>query len=174
MPTQDTGTLLWKVSVLGAGETPSDNLGCTQISPQIGITSTPVIDRSSSPNGTIYVVAMSTGKEEFAGPVAVQAKYALSSLRESEPFFFLLNGWNEVSEAMLESAVQALRDLELNYPAAGIAVATRTHHIRPPLPGTTFRAKLHNIRRNRQVRNLWQADVKRAWSWQELTLQAQA
>jgi outer membrane protein assembly factor BamB len=87
----DTGTLLWKVSVLGAGETPSDNLGCTQISPQIGITSTPVIDRSSGPNGTIYVVAMSknsstyfqrihaldvtTGKDEFGGPVAVQAKY---------------------------------------------------------------------------------------------------
>ena len=55
----DVGTTLWHVSVLEAGETPSDNRGCGQITPQIGITSTPVIDRSSGPDGTIYVVAMS-------------------------------------------------------------------------------------------------------------------
>src|SRR5277367_782148 len=89
----DRGTLLWHVSVLGPGESPSDDHGCSQISPQIGITSTPVIDRSSGANGTIYVIAMSkrsasstyfqrlhaldvtTGKEEFGGPVTVQAKY---------------------------------------------------------------------------------------------------
>jgi hypothetical protein len=87
----DSGTPLWQVSVLGSGEAPSDDQGCSQISPQIGITSTPVIDRSSGPHGTIYVVAMSknssqyfqrihalditTGQEEFGGPVAVQAKY---------------------------------------------------------------------------------------------------
>jgi len=87
----DVGTLLWNVSVLGAGETPSGDHGCNQISPQIGITSTPVIDRSRGPHGTIYVVGMSmnagtyfqrihaldvtTGQEEFGGPVTVQAKY---------------------------------------------------------------------------------------------------
>jgi hypothetical protein len=87
----DLGTPLWHVSVLESGEVPSDDRGCNQISPQIGITSTPVIDRSSGPHGTIYVVAMSknssqyfqrihalditTGQEEFGGPVAVQAKY---------------------------------------------------------------------------------------------------
>jgi hypothetical protein len=89
----DLGTPLWHVSVLESGEVPSDDHGCSQISPQIGITSTPVIDRSSGPHGTIYVVAMSknsnstqyfqrihalditTGQEEFGGPVAVQAKY---------------------------------------------------------------------------------------------------
>jgi hypothetical protein len=87
----DAGTPLWHVSVLGAGESPSGNQGCGQITPQIGITSTPVIDRSSGPNGTIYVVAMSTnstkyfqrihaldittGAEEFGGPVNVAAKY---------------------------------------------------------------------------------------------------
>ena len=88
----DSGMLLWKTSVLALGESPSDDRGCSQISPQIGITSTPVIDRSSGPNGTIYVVAMSknpssyyfqrihalditTGKEEFGGPVAIKAKY---------------------------------------------------------------------------------------------------
>lgn len=87
----DNGAQLWHVSVLGSGEIPSDDHGCGQISPQIGITSTPVIDRTSGSNGTIYVVAMSkkastyfqrihaldltTGAEEFGGPVAVQAKY---------------------------------------------------------------------------------------------------
>ncbi len=88
----DSGTLLWKSSTLMSGEVPSDDRGCSQISPNIGITSTPVIDRSSGPHGTIYVVAMSknsssqyfqrihaldvtTGTEEFGGPVTVQAKY---------------------------------------------------------------------------------------------------
>jgi Immunoglobulin domain len=55
----DTGAALGHVSVLGSGETPSDKRGCGQVSPQIGITSTPVIDRSSGPHGTVYVVAMS-------------------------------------------------------------------------------------------------------------------
>ena len=55
----DTGAALVHVSVLGSGETPSDTRGCSQVVPQIGITSTPVIDRSVGPNGTVYVVAMS-------------------------------------------------------------------------------------------------------------------
>jgi hypothetical protein len=54
----DTGAQLWKTSVMGANETPSDDHGCGQISPQIGITSTPVIDRSAGANGTIFVVGM--------------------------------------------------------------------------------------------------------------------
>jgi hypothetical protein len=87
----DDGLLLWRRSVLRSGESPSDDHGCGQISPQIGITSTPVIDRSSGPHGTIYLVAtsknsssyfqrihaldMTTGEEEFGGPVTVKAKY---------------------------------------------------------------------------------------------------
>lgn len=87
----DTGTQLWQVSLLAAGETASDDHSCTQISPQIGITSTPVVDRSSGRKGTIYVVAMSknssgyvqrlhalditSGQEEFGGPVVVKARY---------------------------------------------------------------------------------------------------
>ena len=55
----DTGTQLWKTSTLGSGETTSDDHGCDQITPVIGITSTPVIDRKLGPNGTIFVVAMS-------------------------------------------------------------------------------------------------------------------
>lgn len=74
---------------------------------------------------------------------------ALLELRGTEPFFFLLNGWNEVSEGMAESAVQALRELEQNYPSAGIAVATRSHRLRPPLPGA-FRAQLLTLRRSQR------------------------
>jgi hypothetical protein len=55
----DSLAQLWKVSVLGSGETPSDDRGCGQITPEIGITVTPVIDRQRSPNGAIYLVGMS-------------------------------------------------------------------------------------------------------------------
>jgi hypothetical protein len=88
----DTGAQLWHVSLLLSGETPSDNRGCGQVSPEIGITSTPVIDPRMGPHGTIYMVAMSkngstyhqrlhaldltTGSEEFSGPTEVQATYS--------------------------------------------------------------------------------------------------
>ena len=55
----DSGAQLWKTSILGANETTSGNHGCGQISPEIGITSTPVIDRNAGPHGTIFVVGMS-------------------------------------------------------------------------------------------------------------------
>ncbi|HEX4426337.1 MAG TPA: chitobiase/beta-hexosaminidase C-terminal domain-containing protein [Terriglobales bacterium] len=88
----DTGAALWHVSALKSGETPSDNRGCGQVSPQIGITSAPVIDRTSGPNGAIYLVAMSKdnagnyhqrlhaidlskGTELFSGPKDIQATY---------------------------------------------------------------------------------------------------
>jgi hypothetical protein len=87
----DTGAQLWKVSLLGSGETPSDDRGCGQVSPEIGITSTPVIDRAAGAHGILYAVAMSkngatyfqrlhalditTGAELEGGPVTVQATY---------------------------------------------------------------------------------------------------
>jgi hypothetical protein len=55
----DTGAQLWRVSLLPAGESLSDTHGCDQVTPEIGITSTPVIDRDAGANGAIYVVAMS-------------------------------------------------------------------------------------------------------------------
>jgi outer membrane protein assembly factor BamB len=54
----DTGAQLWKTSILGPNETSSDDHGCFQISPEIGITSTPVIDRNDGPHGAIFVVGM--------------------------------------------------------------------------------------------------------------------
>jgi hypothetical protein len=88
-----TGATLWHVSLLGSGETPSDNRGCDQITPEIGVTSTPVIDLGAGPNGAIFVVAMSkdsssnyyqrlhaldltTGAELFNGPVTVNPTYS--------------------------------------------------------------------------------------------------
>jgi hypothetical protein len=55
----DSTNLFWRVSLLGANETPSDDRNCVQVSPEIGILSTPVIDRQLGPNGTLFVVAMS-------------------------------------------------------------------------------------------------------------------
>ncbi len=56
----DTGAQLWKASLLPSGETPSDTRNCGQVSPQIGVTSTPVIQLKSGANGgSIFAVAMS-------------------------------------------------------------------------------------------------------------------
>ena len=84
-----TSASLWKVSTLPLGETTSDNRSCGQVSPEIGITATPVIDRARN---AIYVVAMSknssgsyfqrlhalnlsTGAEMFNGPHTITATY---------------------------------------------------------------------------------------------------
>ncbi len=58
----DTFTKLWQNQLLSGtspAEVPSDNHGCDQVVPTIGVTSTPVIDLNAGPNGTIFAVAMS-------------------------------------------------------------------------------------------------------------------
>ena len=86
----DTGTEFWHVALLKHGEVPSDNHSCDQVTPEIGITSTPVIDLHRGPHGTLYAVTMSkdrsehymqrlhaldlqTGAEEFGGPIDIHA-----------------------------------------------------------------------------------------------------
>jgi len=88
----DTGITLWHSSLLPSGETPSDNRNCGQVTPEIGITATPVIIPNIGPHGTIYAVAMTknasgnyfqrlhalditTGAEEFRGPKNIQATF---------------------------------------------------------------------------------------------------
>ncbi|RDV00143.1 pyrrolo-quinoline quinone [Trinickia dinghuensis] len=88
----DNNTKLWQRSLLPHGETTSDNRRCTQITPEIGITSTPVVDRSRGSHGVIYAVAMSedahgayhqrvhaldlsTGAETLGGPKEIAATY---------------------------------------------------------------------------------------------------
>jgi hypothetical protein len=88
----DNGVLLWRKPLNVAGETTSDDRGCDQVSPEIGMTATPVIDRSAGTSGAIYMVAMSkdsgsvyhqrvhaldlaTGAEILGSPREVQATY---------------------------------------------------------------------------------------------------
>ncbi len=47
---------IWAISTELSGEVPSDDRNCSQVTPEIGVTSTPVIDRK---RGAIYVVAVS-------------------------------------------------------------------------------------------------------------------
>ncbi len=85
---------LWQVNFLGPGVTPmpADDTFCGQITPEMGITGTPVIDPGT---GTLYVVAttkevtgsstqyvhrlhaldVSTGAERPGSPVIIQATY---------------------------------------------------------------------------------------------------
>lgn len=88
----DSGAVLWHTSLLMNGEMPSDDRGCGQVTPEIGVTDTPVIDPKAGPDGAIFMVAMSkngsgtyyqrlhaldlkTGQELAGSPVTVQAKY---------------------------------------------------------------------------------------------------
>lgn len=85
-----------------------------------------------------------------AGMPAFQAEgltnYDLARVQQTEPFWFLLNGWNEIAESNSAQANDALRELERDFPSAGIIIATRTHHLTPPLPGA-LRLRLLPIRR---------------------------
>jgi len=88
----DSGARLWQVSLLASGEQPGDAHSCDQLTPEMGITSTPVIDRTAGAHGTLYVVAMSidgsskyhqrlhaldvtSGTELLNGPMDITATY---------------------------------------------------------------------------------------------------
>jgi hypothetical protein len=92
----DSGATLWHISALLAGEVPSDTRNCSQVTPEIGITATPVIDRAAAAHGVMYVVAMSkdtaavyhqrlhaldvtSGAELFGGPKEIAATYSSAS-----------------------------------------------------------------------------------------------
>lgn len=91
---------LWKVSFLNAAQNitvvPSDDISCSDLVPEVGITGTPVIDAAS---GTMYLVAktrergrytqklhaldVATGAEKFGGPVTIEASVAGSGAGSS-------------------------------------------------------------------------------------------
>ena len=93
----DTFAKLWQVSLLGPDETPSDNRGCGQVTPEIGSTATPAIDLHRGPSGVMYAIAMSkdssgkyfqrlhaldlaTGAEISGSPETIEATYPGSAL----------------------------------------------------------------------------------------------
>lgn len=88
----DTGANLWHVRTLKSGESTSDDRGCSQVTPEIGITSTPVVYHPTSGKPIVYLVAMSkdssgnyhqrlhaldatSGAELLGGPIDIAAKY---------------------------------------------------------------------------------------------------
>jgi hypothetical protein len=116
-----SGNPLWTKSFLSSGVTtvPANDTGeCCDIAPEIGITSTPVIDQATN---TLYAVAktkeggnyvqrlhaldITTGAEKFGGPVVIQAsvpgsgtgaqggQVPFNALRENQrPALLLSNG----------------------------------------------------------------------------------
>ena len=89
----NSAAILWQKSLLLSGETASDNRGCNQITPVMGITSTPVIElQNSGTGGLIFAVAMSkdssgnyhqrlhsigisAGVEQAGSPIDIQGTY---------------------------------------------------------------------------------------------------
>jgi hypothetical protein len=118
-----TGEVIWQVSLLGAGETTSDPRGVNSITPEIGISSTPVIDRTRGPNGALYTVAMSkdaagnyfqrihalditTGVELFGGPTTIQAKYpGLGQNSDGQNVIFDAKQYKERAALLLSNGV---------------------------------------------------------------------
>jgi hypothetical protein len=114
----DTGAQIWKTSILGTNETTSDDRGCTQVTPEIGITSTPVIDRTQGTNGTLFVVGMSkdangnyhqrlhalditTGAEISGSPVEIAASYPGTGDSSSKGNVIFLPGQYKERAALL-------------------------------------------------------------------------
>jgi outer membrane protein assembly factor BamB len=118
----DTFAQLWSVSLIPAGETPSDKRECEQIEPEIGITATPVIDLKAGPHGTMYVVAMSknsrrqyfqrlhalditTGAERLP-PGTITASYSIpNSGGKSSPVVFDPKQYKERTALLLSNGV---------------------------------------------------------------------
>ena len=74
---------IWARSLLGAGEVPSEAVGgCGQVTPEIGVTATPVIDRA---RGVMYVVAMSKSRQHiFPAPARARPHHRRGAVRRAE------------------------------------------------------------------------------------------
>ncbi len=114
----NTNTYLWKASVVPAGEYPVDqgSLTCGNIAYN-GVTATPVIDRTRN---AIYVVAMTkdgngniidrihaldltTGNEQFGGPITITATYPGTGGNSSGGVVTFLPKYQHERAALLES-----------------------------------------------------------------------
>ena len=103
----NVGTMYWHISLIPAGGStvPSSALACSDIAPEVGITSTPVIDTGTH---TIYVVTKAkvngiyvqhlhaidvvTHAEKFGGPRLIQASGFDAFRENNRPGLVLENG----------------------------------------------------------------------------------
>ncbi|KVP88926.1 hypothetical protein WJ95_13465 [Burkholderia ubonensis] len=117
--------------------------------------------QQTRPAGIAFIVELPawTGSrrgilEYIAGMRSFQAEGLtaadLARVQQTEPILLLLNGWNEIAESNSAQANDALRELERDFPSAGIIVATRTHHLTPPLPGA-LRLRLLRLGRTQRA-----------------------
>ena len=120
--TGSNATPLWHVSLInsaaGITSVPSDDISCNSIVPEVGITSTPVIDPAS---GTIYLEAqtkevvsgvtsyvqrlhaldVTTGAEKFGGPVVIQATATGSGTGNDGDGHVAFNALTQINRAAL-------------------------------------------------------------------------
>ncbi len=119
-----------------------------QLAQRVGSTSTPfMVELPSWTTSGHMILEHIAGMPEFQAERLTPAD--LAKVRRTEPFLFLLNGWNEVTESSSAQADIALRDLERDFPGAAIIVATRTHHLSPPLHGAS---RMRLLRLDREQR----------------------
>ncbi len=99
----DTFAALWSKSVADGESYTGTVDSCGQVEPNIGVTSTPVIDLSAGAHGTIFLVAMTqdtsgnyhqrlhaldltTGNEQPGSPVTISATYTIPGTSTTDTF----------------------------------------------------------------------------------------
>ena len=92
-----------------------------------------IVDLSQWTSSSLNILEFIAGMPAFKAECLTSED--LARVQQAQPFLLLLNGWNEVAETSAKQASDALRDLARDFPSACIIVATRTHHVAPPLPG---------------------------------------
>jgi hypothetical protein len=101
----DTGVLYWQSVLLGSGETTSEpRFGCDQVTPEVGTTATPVIDRNKGAHGTIYVVAMS----KLSTTAVITTRTPVADIADHERTSALRRDLNQLSSVAGAQLLRAL------------------------------------------------------------------
>ncbi len=156
----NSGATLWMVSLNGAGETASDPHSCTQVTPQIGVTATPVIDRAAGAHGTLFVVAMTkdssgtyhqrlhaldvtTGAETTGSPKEVAATYNGTTFapgQYEEARGTAAGQWHDLRDLHVTLRSRGLRGWVMAYNESTLA-RTSVLNLGPGAAGTGYAAQ---------------------------------
>ena len=79
----------------------------------------------------------------------------LARLNKAQPLTFLLNGWNELLPSESTHGARLIRDLGSSFSRSGIAIATRTHPVKPPLENSQ-RFKIQPLTRRERETYLYE------------------